>query len=1099
MAGKAYIKVGGAWKLIPRTYVKVGGFWTAVQKAYIKIAGAWVKVFDSASTAPQLDTSQSGFRPQIRYLNYRTGIPNAGITPVDASAPIVMGPGSSWGAGESGTTNTGIEGGTIKYLYCFDGYWINDAGATETRTMQGNLTTDTNTWSTIGDAEATGDKLANTYNKIRFWDNYYIWYSITKSVTGLGTTVELDGPIKVIKQSPTINSFTMALPASPTQNVAQTVTFDLANQWYKSVDRTISYIEWFETTGVNDALTALNRVSGPTYLSSLTTTTDGTVATSTYLNGTSSYTPTATGKYLAAQITYKNSDSTYYGYIPQSIVRSTATISGPRPVGTNGTVTMTRDPSSYVYTIANTGTWTNTPITSYRYQWYLQEQTVGSSYTYTALSFASNSTYDAIAYKPALGTSYTIVPVIWATNSNGESTSGYALQNSSGVNIPTTLGGIRGTPTVVVYKEPTINTFTVTGGQNKFTYVSDFVISDPTYTAVISWTGTATGSFNATSSSGTQTSGYFGPGTYNFTLTVTNTGSFGGSYSKFLTRSNITITAPTTYAFAFGNSMYVGTNGHIHFDSGYTASSPSTGKSLAIYLSDLIQGQPTADTTGLKYWSDGSNYVIQFKGYGYANPASYTSAYALDYQVKFNTSNTYADVSIIRKGGTVPQPAYVPGMYIDGQKWILGTNGLPTYTVTTDITDEGDTANAYTYRLNFNGTQGSLSVIPWASRPVGKQYRIPDSIMVSAQAINATNNTALITAGSLDDGWTKLTPFVNQFTPSILTSSTPTITSSSISVPFVTGGADYSTYSYNLRTGSHTGTSVSSGSGLTANPLVINSGLTSSTQYYLTMTPANSMGQNGANDLRTPATTAAGSAPTNLTIPTLTGGLNTGDTFTFGVGTWTGSPTSYSLKLYRGTPGVVTSETLVKDAGNVTSSTYVIQATDYTSTPTRLYFRAFASATNAFGTSSSGTLTAGQELGPITNTVTLKPPNVPTGLTTPSSGTSPTLIFNSSSWTAPAVDATHNAATYYNVYFEASTAQAGTYVAATNKFTYTYIPSGATVQATNANTAATAVTAYTTSVSSGTITATTGSYTWVRMWVRAGNADGVSAWVSQTG
>jgi hypothetical protein len=93
-----------------------------------------------------------------------------------------------------------------------------------------------------------------------------------------------------------------------------------------------------------------------------------------------------------------------------------------------------------------------------------------------------------------------------------------------------------------------------------------------------------------------------------------------------------------------------------------------------------------------------------------------------------------------------------------------------------------------------------------------------------------------------------------------------------------------------------------------------------------------------------------------------------GDTFTFGVGTWNNTPTSYSLRLYRGTAGVITSETLVADAGNVTSSTYVIQSSDYTSTPTRLYFRAFATATNAAGTSGSGTYTGGQELGPITNT-----------------------------------------------------------------------------------------------------------------------------------
>ena len=532
---------------------------------------------------------------------------------------------------------------------------------------------------------------------------------------------------------------------------------------------------------------------------------------------------------------------------------------GAVPVGTALTVVTTRDRASYTHTASNNGTWTNTPIVSYRYQWYLETQTSGSSYTYSPITGATSSTYNASVYQPSGSTSYRIVPVVWATNANGESNSGYALKNSSGIDIASTLGGISGSTSTVFYREPIINTFTITGGENKFTYVSDYVAYDPAYTAIISWTGTATGSLGVTSSSSTQTSPYLAPGTYNFALTITNTGSSGGSYSKALTRSNITITATAPYSFTFGslNPLYVGTNGHIHFDSGYALSAPSTGKSLAIYLADLIQGQPTADTIGLKYWSDASTYVVQFKGYGYANPLQNVAGYALDYQVKFNIANSYADVSIIRKGTNVPQPTYIPGMYLNTQKWIPGVNGLPTYTVPTDLTDEGDTANAYTYRLNFNGTQGSLSVIPWASRPAGKQYRIPDSIMVSAQPINATNNTALTTGGSLDDGWTKLTPNANEYVKSTITAGTATASPTTLSIPFTTGGADYSTYSYDLRTTSFSGSIAASATGQTSNPIVIPGGLVPSTTYYLTLTPTNSMGQNGNANFSTTSTSAA--------------------------------------------------------------------------------------------------------------------------------------------------------------------------------------------------------------------------------------------------
>lgn len=128
-----------------------------------------------------------------------------------------------------------------------------------------------------------------------------------------------------------------------------------------------------------------------------------------------------------------------------------------------------------------------------------------------------------------------------------------------------------------------------------------------------------------------------------------------------------------------------------------------------------------------------------------------------------------------------------------------------------------------------------------------------------------------------------------------------------------------------------------------------------------------------------------------------------------------------------------------------------------------------------------------------------KPPNDPTGLTTPSSGTSPNLVFNSSSWTAPATDSTHNAATYYQVYIEAATTSGGPYYAATNTFSYNYYPGSPLTTSTNANTAATAANVYATAIYSGTVTDTTRAYTWVKMWVRAANADGYSNWVSNYG
>ncbi|NBX80596.1 MAG: hypothetical protein EBQ94_09515 [Flavobacteriales bacterium] len=134
--------------------------------------------------------------------------------------------------------------------------------------------------------------------------------------------------------------------------------------------------------------------------------------------------------------------------------------------------------------------------------------------------------------------------------------------------------------------------------------------------------------------------------------------------------------------------------------------------------------------------------------------------------------------------------------------------------------------------------------------------------------------------------------------------------------------------------------------------------------------------------------------PINTSAPTLspTGGYVAGQTLTYGVGSWSNSPTSYDLRLYRGTPGVVMSETLVAAPGNTTSSTYTIPASDYDGS-NRYYYRSFASATNSGGTSG---YTAGTEGGPLAQPVV-----IPSGGSAFLSGgvsTGSTLSASTSGW-----------------------------------------------------------------------------------------------------
>jgi hypothetical protein len=114
------------------------------------------------------------------------------------------------------------------------------------------------------------------------------------------------------------------------------------------------------------------------------------------------------------------------------------------------------------------------------------------------------------------------------------------------------------------------------------------------------------------------------------------------------------------------------------------------------------------------------------------------------------------------------------------------------------------------------------------------------------------------------------------------------------------------------------------------------------------------------------------SPPVNTSAPTLTGtNLSPGEVLNFDVGSWTNSPTSYTVKIYRGTASVATSETLVSTqtiTAPTTTGTYTITQEDYTNTgisPVRRYLRVFVTATN--GTPSAQV--AGGEVGPVTPTI----------------------------------------------------------------------------------------------------------------------------------
>jgi hypothetical protein len=124
---------------------------------------------------------------------------------------------------------------------------------------------------------------------------------------------------------------------------------------------------------------------------------------------------------------------------------------------------------------------------------------------------------------------------------------------------------------------------------------------------------------------------------------------------------------------------------------------------------------------------------------------------------------------------------------------------------------------------------------------------------------------------------------------------------------------------------------------------------TNGTARTYTVTATNANGTSAASSASNSVTPTVPvvSAPSGgtVSISTNTGNYTVGSVITFSTTGWSGSPTSYSLRLYNGTNPVLTSDPL-RGSTTSTSATYTIASGDVPN-----YFKAFATATNSGGTS----------------------------------------------------------------------------------------------------------------------------------------------------
>lgn len=433
-----------AWRRIKAMYrVKF-----AYYPPYYSPSAIWEQVFYKNRNQPYAVVN-----PAMRYESYS----GPEITNYyNGTYYLTMGPGSEWGTD------------TVKYIWGSDGSW-EPTGVTliTTRTFYYNTTIINNPGNESFDDEGNtgGDKLRNSEAVLGTYDNLYLWYRVRKSYgTSLGT--EFSKTTKVIKQSPVINSLNwLSSNSTVSAGSSKTVEFSFKNEWWRSVNRTNSTIEYHIldtqfSTPSSLSRVAVSSVSGTTSVVDNSTTYSGSYVLNVPLtfNGAST-----SGKWLYVQLVASNSYTEFglTGPSPYSIVSqisaglnpptSVSVASVSRYSDTETLVTLSHSGGSGPYyqlfwtTASTLGTENRydaasnsssssisevNPFSAYTYYFYVRSSSENISTTYTQ-GTGTNGTYSAYS-NLSTNPSYTFAsPTGGSASISGSTTVGSTLTLSS--------------------------------------------------------------------------------------------------------------------------------------------------------------------------------------------------------------------------------------------------------------------------------------------------------------------------------------------------------------------------------------------------------------------------------------------------------------------------------------------------------------------------------------------------------------------------------------------------------------------------------------------------------------------------------------------
>jgi hypothetical protein len=333
------------------------------------------------------------------------------------------------------------------------------------------------------------------------------------------------------------------------------------------------------------------------------------------------------------------------------------------------------------------------------------------------------------------------------------------------------------------------------------------------------------------------------------------------------------------YTFYLGNTVYIGTNGYISFDNGYSVvdAAGTLGRVLGILPADLV-------TNSIRWAADSSKFYVFYRGRRFSSATNFE----IEYEVHFTDGQDYALIKLVAfPTSTYENTAY----YVDGSR-----TGYSAITSARTVGAE--------YRVYFDTTAAfSTTFTEYGS---------------STHPVWLASSTP--TSGDLDDGY--FTIVANQgaspSAPTSIAASSITGTTATVSwgVPTDRGMSAIQSYAYSTNSG---GSWSSTGSGTSVNL----TGLTGNTSYTVLVRATNYF-FTGTNYASVTFTTA--SVPGT---PTITFSAISATSFT---ASWTATgATSYNVSAFNTINGNVLTDsggfTYPRNGTTATTATFNVAGT----------------------------------------------------------------------------------------------------------------------------------------------------------------------------